>query len=432
MKALASSSRDVSVRQAALVDQLKRGGYIQSPEVEAAFRAVPRHLFLPDTPLEEAYADRAILVKLDEDGQWISSSSQPAMMAIMLEQLNLAPGHRVLEIGAGSGYNAALIAHIVGEAGQVISVDIDDDLVQTARTHLAAAGFERVRAECADGGFGYAEAAPYDRIILTVGAPDVLPAWVEQLKPDGRLVLPLSIVQMQHSIAFERSSNYLISRSLRDCGFMKLRGAFAQAPVQRVALGPEPGLTIEMSQKHWLSPEQAYAWLIGPSRDWNTGLEVTLREVLTGLAMWLSLHDLEGVSLVARGEMVGRHIVPPLVGYGASQGEEESVSTGVLLGDAGMAALMRPPGQPIPLADAYSACAFTSPFGLYVRAFGLDESLAVRLVEGVRAWDRAGRPSTDSLRVRAYPRSVDYTAAEGEYLVEKEWTRMVLDWAAAT
>jgi protein-L-isoaspartate(D-aspartate) O-methyltransferase len=427
MKAL-GSSRDVSVLKGALVDQLKRGGYIQSPGVEAAFRAVPRHLFLPDTPLEEAYADRAILVKLDEDGQWISSSSQPAIMAIMLEQLDLAPGHRVLEIGAGSGYNAALIAHIVGEASQVISVDIDDDLVHSARTHLATAGFERVRAARADGGFGYPEAAPYDRIILTVGAADVVPAWVEQLKPDGRLVLPLSIVQMQHSIAFERSSNYLISRSLRDCGFMKLRGAFAKAPVEHMSLGPEPGLTMEVSQEHPLGAEQAYAWLTGPSRDWDTGLVVTLREVLTGLAMWLSLHGLGGVALVARGEMAGRNIVPPLVGYTGIEGQEKSVSTGVLLGDGGIAALMRPPGQAAPMADECSTCAFTSPFGLYVRAFGPDESVAVRLVEGVRAWDRAGRPSTESLRVRVYPKNVDYAPAEGEYLVEKEWTRLVLDW----
>jgi protein-L-isoaspartate(D-aspartate) O-methyltransferase len=428
---LTSSRQDVSVLKGALVDQLKRSGCILSPGVETAFHAVPRHLFLPDTPLEEAYADRAIPVKLDENGQWISSSSQPAMMAIMLEQLDLAPGHRVLEIGAGSGYNAALIAHIVGQAGQVTSIDIDQDLVDAARTHLVAAGFERVRAMCADGGFGYREAAPYDRVILSVGAPDILPAWIEQLKPDGRLVLPLSIVQMQHSIAFERSRDYLISRSARDCGFMKLRGAFAEAPVERLSLGPEPGLTIENSQQLLLDAGQAYAWLTGPGRDWDTGLEVTVREALTGLAMWLSLHELEVVALVARGDLVSRNIVPPLVGYTGVDSEDQSVSTVVLMRESGMAALMRPPGQAVPLADAYSTDAFTSPFRLFVRAFGPDESAAVRLVEEVRAWDTAGRPSTENLRVKVYPKYVDYAPAEGEYLVEKEWTRMALDWPAS-
>ena len=81
------------------------------------------------------------MTKRDEDGQPISSSSQPAIMAIMLDQLGLAPGQRVLEIGAGTGYNAALISHIVGAEGQVTSVDIDPELVGPAREHLASAGF---------------------------------------------------------------------------------------------------------------------------------------------------------------------------------------------------------------------------------------------------------------------------------------------------
>ena len=99
------------------VEELKSKGAIQSPRVEEAFRAVPRHLFLPEVPLERVYRDEAILTKR-QDGQLVSSSSQPTMMAIMLEQLDLQPGHRVLEIGAGSGYNAGLMAHIVGDSGQ--------------------------------------------------------------------------------------------------------------------------------------------------------------------------------------------------------------------------------------------------------------------------------------------------------------------------
>src|SRR5581483_5459570 len=114
-------------------------------------------------------------------------------MAIMLEQLQLKPGLRVLEIGAGTGYNAALMAHIVGETGQVITIDIDEDIVYNARLHLVTAGFERVQVICADGGAGYAHAAPYDRIILTVGASDITPAWRDQMKPNGRLLLPLTL-----------------------------------------------------------------------------------------------------------------------------------------------------------------------------------------------------------------------------------------------
>src|SRR6266567_2264621 len=92
-----------------LIDQLKSNRHITSRSVEAAFRAVPRHLFLPNIALKEVYQDQAIVTKsLDE--RVVSSSSQPTMMAIMLEQLQLQPGQRVLEIGAGTGYNAALMA----------------------------------------------------------------------------------------------------------------------------------------------------------------------------------------------------------------------------------------------------------------------------------------------------------------------------------
>ncbi|CAI8026814.1 Protein-L-isoaspartate O-methyltransferase 2, partial [Geodia barretti] len=201
-----------------IVEDLKIKGHIETPEVEAAFRVVPRHLFLPDVPLERVYSDEAILTKL-QNGQLVSSSSQPAMMAIMLEQLGLQPGHRVLEIGAGSGYNAGLMAHIVGDSGQVTTIDIDEDLVEGARNGLRAAGLDAVTVVCQDGGFGHPDHAPYDRIILTVAAWDIVPAWREQLKPGGRLLLPLEVGRsVQKSIAFDKTGDQLESASVKDCG----------------------------------------------------------------------------------------------------------------------------------------------------------------------------------------------------------------------
>ena len=125
----------------ALVEQLIKNGCITTAAVEAAFRAVPRHLFLPSMPPEHVYQDQAIPTKYAESIA-LSASSQPTIMATMLEQLALTPGHRVLEIGAGTGYNAALIAHIVGDTGQAITMDVDEDIVTKARDHLAAAGFD--------------------------------------------------------------------------------------------------------------------------------------------------------------------------------------------------------------------------------------------------------------------------------------------------
>ncbi|HEY6329464.1 MAG TPA: methyltransferase domain-containing protein [Blastocatellia bacterium] len=154
--------------QKALVDDLIARDCINDARVEAAFRAVPRHLFLPGVPVDQAYKDAAITTKQEGDKP-ISSGSQPAVVAMMLEQLGLQPGQRVLEIGAGTGYNAALMAQIIGSKGAVDTVDIDEDIVEQARKNLAAAGVQGVHAVCDDGGFGYPPGAPYDRIILTVG-----------------------------------------------------------------------------------------------------------------------------------------------------------------------------------------------------------------------------------------------------------------------
>src|SRR5215472_942045 len=152
-----------------LAAQVIAANRIGSEPIAAALRAVPRHLFLPDLRPELTYADDAIVTKRDESGRPVSSSSQPAIMVIMLDQLDLAPGQRVLEIGAGTGYNAALIRHIVGGSGQVTSVDIDEELTRSASAHLVSAGYPDVIVLTADGTDGCPAYAPYDRIIATVG-----------------------------------------------------------------------------------------------------------------------------------------------------------------------------------------------------------------------------------------------------------------------
>jgi len=221
------NSATIAQLQDQLITELKQRKALTVPTVEMAFRAIPRHLFLPDVPIEQAYQNQAIPTK-HQDDQAISSSSQPSIMAVMLEQLALAPGQRVLEIGAGTGYNAALMAHLVGSQGEITSMDIDDDIVANARQHLDRAGYEHVRVICGDGARGYPDAAPYDRIILTVGTWDILPAWIEQLQLQGRLVVPLTIVPgVMLAVAFEQRESVWKSVHVAVCGFMPLRGAFA-------------------------------------------------------------------------------------------------------------------------------------------------------------------------------------------------------------
>jgi protein-L-isoaspartate(D-aspartate) O-methyltransferase len=183
------SDQEVDELRDAMVDEVivrEWLGLDPPREVEAALRTVPRHLFAPGVPLEKAYADAAIVTKRNEHGNSISSVSAPWLQARMLGQLQVAPGQRVLEIGSG-GYNAALLRELVGPDGSVTTIDIDQEIADRARACLATAGYRDVRVVCADGEFGAAEYGPFDRIIVTAGARDIPPAWVEQLASGGRL-----------------------------------------------------------------------------------------------------------------------------------------------------------------------------------------------------------------------------------------------------
>jgi protein-L-isoaspartate(D-aspartate) O-methyltransferase len=406
---------DANDLRARLVDQLVTNGCVGTASVEAAFRAVPRHLFVPGVDPAEAYADRSIQTKRAADGRGISSASQPSIVAIMLEQLGLAPGMRVLEVGAGTGYNAALLAHLVGEQGRVTAVDIDEDIVEGARRNLAAAGFERVRVVRGDGALGWPEEAPYDRVVLTVASWDVFPAWRTQLAPGGRLLLPLTLRVCQASVAFEEAGDHLVSVSLRGCGFMPLRGP-AAGPRGHVDLGNEPGLTLALEHAERVDPAALHALLVGPADEQPTGLRLRPREIAEGLNPWLALHDRGYAVLSAEGTWRERGLVFGPWGGG-------SANTLGLADAGGLALLVRPPGA----FAADEAWTTAPPFDLRVRSHG-DGAVAARLVDVARAWDAAGRPTVSSLRVRAYPRDAARPPRPGEVVLEKRHTRLVCDW----
>ena len=414
------SRAHVAALHQALIGELEANGNITTEPVAAAFRAVPRHPFLPGVPLEKVYQDQAIPTKF-EDGRPISSSSQPAIMAIMLEQLDLQPGQRVLEIGAGTGYNAALMAHIVGPSGRVTTIDLDEDIVAGARRHLAAAGFPQVDVICADGLAGHAPDAPYDHIILTVGSWDISSAWLEQLRLGGRLLLPLSLNGPQYAVAFERRNGYLASLSIRGCGFMRMRGGMAE-PATLMPLGPDPGLLLVFAEAPFaVDPETLYCWLNEPCQDGATGVETHLRQIWNSLSLWLALVDQPHCTLSAQGDLADKDIVPHLFRF---EGESKWRSSSGLLGESGLALLMRPPAE-----QAAAEPPDESPpsFPLFARGFGPDKTIAHRLVAQVQAWDAAGRPDIEGLHIRAYPTGA-YTPAPGERILAKQWHDFVLDW----
>ena len=199
---------DPDLLRNALVDTLVETGAIGSPATERAFRSVPRHLFVPRAEIVDTYTDRPIFLRWEGERP-TSSSSQPTIMAIMIEQLQLESGMRVLEVGAGSGYNAAILSELTGVDGHVVSVDIDFSLVADARRNLAAAGFGAVDVACCDGSMGYSQRAPYDRIVVTADARDVSPHWVEQLAEGGVLVAPLWFKGFSLSVALEKQTTGL-------------------------------------------------------------------------------------------------------------------------------------------------------------------------------------------------------------------------------
>ncbi|MCY4017854.1 MAG: hypothetical protein OXG39_00455 [Chloroflexi bacterium] len=220
--------------QSKLLRELRSSQLLADPDIEAAFSDIPRHLFLPQFDLTTVYQDKAIALKVSPSGETLSSSSQPTMMAIMLQQLRLAPDMNVLEIGTASGYNAAILSQIVGAGGYTTTLEIDRELAEEARSNLLRAGFGKVLVVDCDAAGGYEPRAQYDRILATAGVWDVPRKWLQQLRADGRLVVPIWLDGVQVSAAFipQPDGTYL-SVDNRPCAFVYLQGLAAGPDVRK-------------------------------------------------------------------------------------------------------------------------------------------------------------------------------------------------------
>jgi protein-L-isoaspartate(D-aspartate) O-methyltransferase len=196
-----------------LVEQIEQQITL-SPAVRNAFLHIPRLLFVPayyqqqgqrllwtltDATAQEVYTDQALVTQVDAQGMPSSSSSQPSIMAAMLEALQVRPRQRVLEIGTGTGYNAALLAHLVGKASLVTTIDLDEELVERAGTRLVQLGYGHMHLRTGDGLAGVPRHAPYDRLVATGGVCSLPSAWIQQLAPGGKLVANL-LCPLSHGI----------------------------------------------------------------------------------------------------------------------------------------------------------------------------------------------------------------------------------------
>ena len=238
-------------RLVAALDPAGRGEISES--IKDAVRAVPRHQFIPDVGLvrsddgepylidreaepdawyEAVYSRHAIVTQLDDGrtpltalkGDYTSSASQPGTVADLLHHLQAEPGMRVLEVGTGTGWTAALLSHLVGDQGEVTSIEVDTAVAEQAAKNLGEAGFQP-RLLVGDGALGCTDFAPYDRVHVTCGIRHVPYAWVEQSRPGGVIVLPWRPASASASACAWRSARTAprravssVSRSTCGCG----------------------------------------------------------------------------------------------------------------------------------------------------------------------------------------------------------------------
>jgi protein-L-isoaspartate(D-aspartate) O-methyltransferase len=197
-----------------MVSELIANGYLKSERIIKVFLETPRHFFLMDEHRGFAYADYPVSIP---SGQTISA---PHMVATMTELLDPQKKDNILEIGAGSGYQAAILAKLVKK---VYTVEVDPDLVRFAKENLQKAGIKNAEVMQGDGALGYPKKKPYDKIIVTCATPEIFDAWIKQLKKSGLLVAPVGSGFYQELVSIRKAKKGLEQSSYGLCAFVPLR-----------------------------------------------------------------------------------------------------------------------------------------------------------------------------------------------------------------
>lgn len=399
-----------------MVGELRDLGAIHTDRVETAFRTVPRHLFVPEVSASRAYAaEDAVITKTGGDGINISSVSAARIQAFMLEQADIHPGMNVLEIGSG-GLNAAYIAELVGPGGKVTTADIDPDVTDRANRCLGEAGYDRVNVVLTDGENGAPGHDPYDRIIVTVGAWDIPPAWLDQLTDDGRIVVPLRVRGLTRSVALAREGDRMVSRGYELCGFVPMQGA-GEHRVRLAVLHDEKdeeiGLRLDDGQRVDTGPLRAA--LSQPRAEAWSAVTIGGMEPFDDLDLWLAT------------------VVPDFALLAATAAAREK----------GLVASASPLGVPT-LVDGDSFAYRTArpldeertrfEFGAYGHGPAAQKA-ADRLVELVQTWDREQRAHHARFTVQPASEVTPSAKAGGvlhsspaELIVRKRHTRVTVSW----
>nr|WSZ99257.1 methyltransferase, FxLD system [Streptomyces sp. NBC_00857] len=390
-----------------IIDQLRDEEWITSPQIEKAMKRVARERFCPpDTPLEKVYDPySAVFTKTDEHGVQLSSVSAPQIQALMLEQAKVRPGMSVLEIGSG-GLNAAYLAELVGPEGKVTTVDIDPDVTERAVRLLAKNGYEQVRVVTADAAGPIPDLGKVDVILVTAGAWDIPPAWTDQLKPGGRLVVPLRMRGLTRSIAFTLVGDHLESESAKICGFVPMQGSTERQEELLLVNGtPEIGLRFDDGLP--AEPSKLDNAVTTPRFEMWTGVTIGVRELLDTLQMHLAI-TLPGFCIMAVDEDLDTGTVAPSnKRYALAAVEEDSF--------------------------AYLVTRRTEDNKHVehgVHALGPHaQQLADKIAEALRDWE-ANRRGGPSPVIRVYPASTPDDQIAGDRVIDKVHSRISLSWPA--
>lgn len=393
----------------ALAKRLVDSGHLRSKSTIDAFRTTDRNQFLPGVDLEAAYKEDAFPIKHDGNGEMISCISAPSIVATQLEQLGAEPGDRILEAGAATGYNAALMGKVVSPGGQVWTLDVDQDLVAGASKNLAEAGVDNATAVLADGAAGLPEHAPYDRIIFTVGAGDVPVKILDQLAPGGRLVLPMRIRgSISRSFAFERDGQTWKTVSCEMATFIPLRKGVCDDVYTLVPMAGEGNVRLETFSEQDVDRDALPFVLDQQQTKFYTGVKFRQGSAWEWLYLYLACVLPNGLSRLP-GQRPG---FTPHFGWGSM----------AALDGASLAYMTIREGE--------------DEKGRYweVGVIGHGEGgtdLAERVVSEMRAWDASGgndAPEPGFRMAVAESREL-LTADDARFVVDKPYSRLVVDWA---
>ncbi|PZT75769.1 methyltransferase, FxLD system [Streptomyces sp. AC1-42W] len=408
METTVTSATDPHQYREALAQRLVDSGRLRSQGAIDAFRTTDRHAFLPDIDLENAYKEDAVPIKHDVHGEMISCISAPSIVATQLEQLGAQPGHKVLEAGAATGYNAALLGKIVSPGGQVWTLDVDQDLVAGAGKHLAQAGVDNATAVMADGAAGLPEHAPYDRIIFTVGAGDVPVKILDQLAPGGRLVLPMRIRgSISRSFAFERDGETWKTVSCEMATFIPLRKGVCDDMYTLVPMAGDGNVRLETFSEQDIDRDALRTVLDQQQTKLYTGVKFRQGSAWEWLYLYLACVLSNGLSRLP-GQRPG---FTPHFGWGSM----------AALDGGSLAYLTIREGEDTE--------------GRYweIGVIGHGEAgtdLAERVVDEIRAWDATGGNGAPEPGFRmAVADSRDRLASsDPRFVVDKPCSRLVVDW----